>query len=329
MLTGQSDPFYVPITLPEPDLTIDLSIIIVSWNVRDLLRDCLRSIEEGRGELSIQTIVVDGASADGSAAMVATEFPWVDLLAMDENVGFPRGNNIGLERARGRYVLLLNPDTRVLDDALPALVGYADLHPDVDALGPQVLYADGSVQPSRFRFPTFATGLFVSTWMDGVVPGVLRHYSMEDIPVDQTVEADWLLGACILVPREVVEKVGGLDEAYFMYAEELDWCRRLKNGGGRVVYGPVARVLHFVGKSSEQAVTARHINFQRAKLRYFRKYHGRLIAGLLRVHIILVFVWQLLLEATKGLLGSNRPLRRQRVNAYLEVIRSGLRPAGY
>ena len=137
------------------------------------------------------------------------------------------------------------------------------------------------------------------------------------------------VGACLMIPRAVYERVGGLDEGYFMYSEELDWCRRIVATGWRVVYHPAARVVHHVGKSSEQAVTARHINFQRAKLRYFRKHHGRLTAAALRLFLLGNYGWQLLLEAAKGALGSQPALRRQRVRAYRDVLRSGLRPAGY
>ena len=307
----------------------DLSILIVNWNVRDLLRDCLRSIAAGRGDLALEVIVVDSASADGSAAMIAAEFPWVDLIACDENVGFPRGNNIALARSRGRTLLLLNPDTVVVGDALPTLLAYLDAHPDVGVVGPQLLNADGSVQSSRRRFPTLLTGYFESTWLQGLAPGVLRHYYALDLPDDAPADVDWLTGACLLVPRAAYEEVGGLDEGYYMYSEELDWCRRIKQTGRRVVYYPAAQVIHHSGQSSDQAVTARHVNFQRAKLRYYRKYHGRAAAAALRLFLLAVYAWQLALEAAKGLLGNQPALRRQRVAAYAAVLRTGLPPAGY
>lgn len=307
----------------------ELSIIIVNWNVRDLLRDCLRSIEAGRGDLEVEVIVVDSASADGSVEMIRDEFPWVRLIPCHENVGFPRGNNIGLSEAAGAYLLLLNPDTVVVGDALPLMVDYLRSHPDIGALGPQLLNTDGSIQSSRRRFPTALTGFVESTWLEGLAPGVLRRYYALDLPDDAAADVDWVTGACIMVPRSVYEHTGGMDEAYFMYSEELDWCRRIKQAGRRVVYYPAAQVIHHVGKSSEQAVTARHINFQRAKLRYFRKYHGRFTAGTLRVFLLVTYSWQLLLEGLKGLLGNQPSLRRQRVGAYLDVLRSGLRPAGY
>ena len=150
----------------------DLSIITVSWNVRDLLRDCLSAVENGRGDLTLEMIVVDSASNDGSAAMVRAEFPWVQLITCDDNVGFPRGNNLGIAAASGRHILLLNPDTIILNDALSAMVSYLDEHIDIGALGPQLLNADGSVQSSRRRFPTLATGLVESTWLEPFAPRV-------------------------------------------------------------------------------------------------------------------------------------------------------------
>jgi GT2 family glycosyltransferase len=307
----------------------DLSIIIVSWNVRELLANCLRSVLRQTG-LTLQIIVVDSASSDGSAVMVAEEFPEVELVACEENVGFPRGNNLGLARANGRFLLLLNPDTIVHDDALAKMVAYLEENPQVGVVGPQLLNDDGTVQSSRRRFPSLKTAFFESTWLQPYAPqAVLDHYYVCDVADDETAVVDWVMGACLLIRQEVVAKVGGLDEAYFMYSEELDYCRRIHEAGWQVVYYPQAQVTHLSGKSSEQAVTHRHINFNRAKLRYFRKYHGRFSAGVLRLFLLLSYGWQLILEAIKGAVGHKRPLRWQRVKAYWMVIRSGLRPAGY
>lgn len=313
-----------------PTPALDLSIIIVSWNVRDLLRDCLASIAATTGNLALETIVVDSASADGTAAMVRAEFPAVTLIACDENVGFPRGNNLGLAKARGRHVLLLNPDTVVTPGALRVMVDHLDANPDIGALGPKLLNPDGTPQSSRRRFPTVATMIYESTWLEDKAPAaVLDHYYARDLPDDETADVDWLTGACIMVPVTVVGQVGGLDEGYFMYSEELDWCRRIRAAGRRVVYFPEATIIHHVGKSSEQAVTARHINFQRAKLRYARKYHGAGVAALLRAYLLAGYAGQLVLEGGKGIIGHRRELRWQRVRSYYEVLRSGLRPAGY
>ncbi len=307
----------------------DLSIIIVSWNVRELLQNCLRSVLV-ETKLALQIIVVDSASTDGSPEMVAEHFSQVELVACEENVGFPGGNNLGLARANGRYILLLNPDTIVHDGALAKMVSYLEENSQVGVVGPQLLNEDGTVQSSRRRFPTLRTAFFESTWLQPYAPqSVLDHYYARDVADDETAVVEWVMGACLMTRQEVVGQVGGLDEKYFMYSEELDYCRRIHEAGWQVVYYPRAQVTHLSGKSSEQAVTQRHINFNRAKLRYFRKYHGRLAAGILRLFLLKSYSWQLILEAIKGAAGHKRPLRWQRVNAYWMVLRSGLRPAGY
>ena len=306
-----------------------ISIIIVSWNVRDLLRNCLHSIERGRGDLSLETIVVDSGSTDGTAEAILTEFPDVRLIAHPDNVGFPRGNNIGLSAASGRYFFLLNPDTEVVGDALSTLAEYLDNHSEVGVVGPQLRYPDGQIQPSRRRFPTLATAFLESTWLQSWAPsGVIQRYYVEDKPDNQPADVDWVVGAALMTRRAVVEDVGLLDEGYFMYSEELDWCRRIRAAGWGVRYLPSARIIHHVGQSSNQVVGARHIYFQRAKLRYFRKYHGQAVYVSLRAFLLLIDSWQLILEAGKWLLGHRRSLRRQRVRAYWQLLKTGLPAAG-
>lgn len=308
----------------------DLSIIIVSWNVCDLLQDCLRSIETHRYDLNIETIVVDSYSSDDTVEMVRQNFPEVILIACEENVGFPRGNNIGMEQATGETLFLLNPDTVVIADALPVLLRYLRDHANVGVVGPQLCFGDGAIQSSRRRFPTVWTGMFESTWLEPYAPkSILRDYYVQDTADDETAVVDWVMGAAMLVRREVYEKVGGMDAAYFMYSEELDWCKRIKNHGWDVVYLPTAQITHYQGKSSEQASIARHINFNRAKLRYFRKHHSSATALFLRVVILKNYTAQILLEGVKWLVGHKRPLRSQRIHAYWQVVRSGLSPAGY
>lgn len=315
---------------PTPDERFELSIVIVSWNVRDLLRQCLSSINKQRQLLRIQAIVVDSASSDGTVDMVAEQFPWVLLLAQDENVGFPRGNNIGMRQALGSHILLLNPDTVVVGKALQGMMSFMDEHHDVGVVGPRLRFPDGAIQSSRRRFPTALTAFLESTWLEPWAPSrLLRTHKFQDVSDDETNDVDWVMGAAMMVRREVIAQVGMMDEAYFMYSEELDWCRRIKEAGWRVVYFADAEIIHYEGKSSEQAVTARHINFQRAKLRYFRKYHGRVLSTILRLFLLVSYAWQLVLEAIKGVLGHKRALRRRRVRTYWEVLKSGLRPAGY
>jgi N-acetylglucosaminyl-diphospho-decaprenol L-rhamnosyltransferase len=310
---------------------VDLSIVVLSWNVCDLLRQCLNSVARDHPSsadhppLTAEIIVVDNASSDGSVEMVRAEFPDVRLIVNPANRGYTGGNNDGISAATGRYVMILNPDTAVLDDALAAMVAYADAHSDVGLVGPQLLNPDGSVQSSRRRFPTLMTGLFESTWLQPLAPsGVLRRYYVLDQPDDTIQEVDWLFGACLLVRREVIQQVGALDEGFFMYSEEMDWCRRIRQAGWKIVYLPEAQVIHYGGKSSDQVAVQRHIYFQTSKVRYFRKHHGALTAGVLRAALLAMYAWQLALEAFKGALGHKRTLRRERVRAYWRVLRSGL-----
>ena len=301
----------------------DLSVIIVNWNVRDLLRRCLHSILAYLHTCSLEVIVVDNGSTDGSPEMVRTEFPQVHLMANPDNRGFTAANNQGLTVARGRYVLLLNPDTEVLGDALATMVAFADAHPDVGVVGPQLLNPDGTVQSSRRRFPTLATALLESTWLQPYAPRrLLARYYVLDRPDDEVQDVDWVTGAALMARREAVEQVGPLDEGFFMYSEELDWCRRFRAAGWRVVYLPTARVIHHEGKSSEQVLPARHIHFQTSKIRYFRKYHGPAAAEVLRLVLLGNYLWQIGVEGAKWLLGHKRPLRAERIAAYRQVVQS-------
>ncbi|MCX8067579.1 MAG: glycosyltransferase family 2 protein [Anaerolineae bacterium] len=301
----------------------DLSVLIVNWNVRDLLRRCLRSVLVNSPSCQLEIIVVDNGSTDGSVEMVRTEFPQVLLIANPDNRGFPAANNQGLAVARGRYVLLLNPDTEVVGNALETMIAFADAHPDVGVVGPQLLNPDGTIQSSRRRFPTLATAIFESTWLQPYAPRrLLTRYYVLDRPDGEIQDVDWVTGAALMARREAIEQVGPLDEGFFMYSEELDWCRRFRDAGWRVVYLPTAQVVHYGGKSSEQVLPARHIHFQASKIRYFRKYHGAPAARILRAVIVGNYLWQIGVEGAKWLLGHKRPMRAERISAYRRVVRA-------
>jgi GT2 family glycosyltransferase len=258
--------------------------------------------------------------------MVRAEFPLVHLIANEENRGFTLANNQGLELSQNQYLLLLNPDTEIVGEALATMVSFMEAHPEVGALGPQLRYPDGSLQPSRRRFPTFATALVESTILQEWSKDnqILRRYYMTDTPDDAVQEVDWIVGACLLVRREVYEQIGGLDEGFFMYSEELDWCKRMKDVGWHVVYLPTATVIHHEGKSSEQVVPSRHIYFQSSKVRYFHKHHGPLQSAALRFFLLATYFYQMVREAFKWLVGHKRALRMERIKAYRQVLKSGL-----
>ncbi len=280
----------------------DLSIIIVSWNVCDLLRQCILSIltrdvrfhgaVDSDAAIDIEIIVVDNGSADGTVRMLREEFPGICTIENASNPGFATANNQGIARAHGRYLLLLNPDTEVVGQTLAAMIEFAEVSPDIGLLGPQLLNTDGSVQSSRRRFPTITTALFESTWLEPLAP---RALSIATIYVIGMTTRPWTWIGCrgLRCSHGVKwsNRSGGWDERYFMYSEELDWCRCIKNAGWRIVYFPKAQVVHHGGKSSDQVTASRHIYFQTSKVLYFRKYHGVCVSEILRI-----FFW----ETTSG-----------------------------
>jgi len=304
--------------------TCDLSICIVNWNVRDLLRGCLASIYDGgAARLDFEVIVVDNASQDGSVDALAPLFPKVVWLRNHENVGFTKANNQAWTVSRGRYVAFLNPDTVVAPAAFTTMVTALAEQPDAGAIGPRLLYADGTPQSSRRRFPTLITALLESTPLQTLWPNnrVLRRYYLADRPDDQPQEVDWLVGACLVARRETLEQIGGFDERFFMYSEELDWCKRARDAGWLLLYTPHATITHYEGSSSGQVVATRQIHFNGSKIHYFYKHHGRLAAEIVRWGLFLQFAWQALVEKGKWFAGHKRALRAERWQAYRRLLR--------
>jgi hypothetical protein len=255
----------------------DLSVVVVSWNTRDDLRACLRSTLDGLAGIAGEVIVVDNASSDGSAEMVAAEFPEVRLVRSPENVGFAGGCNAGLAVAAGRNLLLLNPDTVVVGDVLAATVRYLDDHPEVGALGCRVLDADGSVSPTCFRDPsvlnTFlgVTGLSRLPW-----PRWLGRERMTDWHRDRERDVDVVTGCYMAVPRAVVDRVGVLDDGYFFCGEESDWCRAIRRAGLAVRFAPVGDIVHTSGVAGRKLDHRRQLLLDAGLVRYAHKNDGRL-----------------------------------------------------
>jgi hypothetical protein len=308
---------------------IDLSIIIVSWNVSELLAACLNSLKGSAGAYYTEIIVVDSASSDDAVIRVRRDYPGVKLLPQTENLGFVGCNNLGLEAAIGRYMLLLNPDTEVIGDALATMVAYLDANPAVGILGPHTLNTDGSTQSSRRRFPDAKLAFFESTWLQPYAPQRwLDDYYITQSPDNAILDVDWVQGSALMARREVYQQIGGLDPAYIMFYEELDWCKRAKDNGWRVVYLGTAQITHHGGKSTEQVGARKHIYFNESKLRYFHKYYGSVFAFILRVFLLIGFIWQIIREGVRGLLGSKRAVRQERIQTYWQVLRSGLKVRG-
>ena len=228
--------------------------------------------------------------------------------------------------AKARFIYFLNPDTELLPGSLWALYNGINEDETIGAIGPQLRYTDGALQSSRRRFPGLLTGFFESTWLEQMWPRNpwTRSYHLADWPADARQDVDWLVGAALLVRGEVLAALGGFDPQFFMYSEETDLCRRIRRAGWRVVYDPGAIVIHAEGRSSGQVSARRHILFNRSKVRYVRKWHSPVWSELLRRFLLAEFRLQITSESFKALLGHKRALRRDRVAAYRDVLKSGL-----
>jgi N-acetylglucosaminyl-diphospho-decaprenol L-rhamnosyltransferase len=339
-----------------------LAIITVSWNTRDLLRRSIQTIHASLAGAGIDytIVVVDNGSADGTPAMLRAEHPEVLLLEAGRNLGFAGGNNLALRKLLvisdwglgveskppiPDYVFLLNPDTEVVGDAIPALVRYLESHPDVAVVGPRLRYADGSVQSSRRRFPTKGVYFWESTPLEQHWPNNpwARRYHLADTPGDTEQEVDWLVGAALLVRRAAIERAGLLDAGFTMYSEELEWQRRISRRSAvsnkqseassaadcqlptadcrRIVYLPDAVIIHHEGRSSEQALAQRYLNFQRGRLRDARMVYGTRFAARLQLFLRAAYIVEVATEGVKWLLGHKRRLRAQRIAIYRQVLR--------
>ena len=231
---------------------MDLSIIIVTYRHRDALMACLESLPAACAGLSYEVVVIDNASGDGLVAELARTRPDVRAIQNAANEGFARGVNRGLALAQGECLCLLNPDTVCHPGSLATLVRFVREHPDVGVVAPKLLDPDGAVQFSCRRFPTNWTGLFNRySLLTRLFPNnrYSRHYLMTDFDHESQRDVDWLTGACMVTRRDVVDKVGGLDPAYFLWNEDVDWCHCMHDAGYRVVYDPAATVMHVVGAS--------------------------------------------------------------------------------
>ena len=268
-------------THPSAGSNVDLSIVIVNWNTRDLLVQCLHSIQHDRlaqQRLTLEVIVVDNGSGDGSVQVVRRQFPEVRVMENLKNAGFARANNQAIAASRGRYILLLNSDTRVIRGALSSLLEFMEDHPDAGGAGARVLNPDGTLQVSCFPFPTLSREFWYLLHLDLVWP--YAEYRMARWEQDTARFVDVLLGACLMLRRESLGQVGSLDEDFFMYSEEVDLCYRLHKAGWRLYWVPEAEVVHYGGQSTKQAAEEMFLQLYRSKVMFFRKHYGNRWANL-------------------------------------------------
>jgi GT2 family glycosyltransferase len=271
-----------------------ISIIIVSWNTAWFLENCLASILANPPTSQFENWVVDNASTDDSPRMVREIFPQVHLVENRENVGFARANNQAIQRCTGKYILLLNPDTLVASGALQALVDFLDEHPEAGAAGARILNPDCSLQISSHPRPTLSRELWRLFHLDSLSP--YAEYPVTKWETNQAQEVDVLIGACLLLRKEVLDQVGFLDEEYFMYSEEVDLCYRIQRAGWRLFWVPQAEVVHFGGQSTQQAPTEMFLNLYHGKIKYFRKLNGWSAAQIYKLILMMAALSRLVLS---------------------------------
>jgi GT2 family glycosyltransferase len=274
----------------------DITVCILSWNAKGYLERCLNSLlhpddpdvqealqraglagaQDAEETVTVDLLVVDNGSIDYSADMVETRFPEVRLIRTHRNLGFAAGNNVGFHASAGRYFLLLNSDTVVPRGMLTRLVRFADATSGAAFVGPKVVNPDGSLQYSCRRFPNLRAALLRNTPLARFAKGsaAVRDYLMTDWRHDAPRDVDWLSGCCLLVRRGAAEQIGLLDETFFMYCEDMDWCYRAKEAGWTSVYTPGAQVVHEIGKSSDK-LPRRMIAFHHLSMyKFWRKHYG-------------------------------------------------------
>jgi len=276
---------------------IDLAIVIVNYNTCQLLRSCLQSIRQGKGDYEIKVCVVDNASTDDSVLMVQTEFPEIDLIANQTNDGFASANNRGLrhfgfdqaEIACPRYALLLNPDTKLPPESLQTMLQFMDDTPDAGAAGPKLLLLDGSLDLAcRRSFPSPEVSFYHMVGLAKLFPNhpKFAQYNLTHLNPDQLTEVDSVVGAFMMVRAEAIRQVGLMDEIYFMYGEDLDWAFNIKSHGWKVYYNPAASVLHVKRAASRRSAKAQ-VEFYRAMEIFYRKHYAATIS--IWLHVLILF----------------------------------------
>lgn len=270
----------------------DLAIVIVSWNTKDITRACLESVYGQTRGIAYEVIVVDNASEDGSVEMIRAQFPQVTLIANDANVGFAAANNIGFRHCRARFILLLNSDTIVLDEALQNTVAYAERHPEAGVVSCRILNSDGSIQPNCSMYPSLLNALLFVLGLYRVFPQS-RFFGRADMTWwdyggERDVEV--IKGCFMLVRADALSMVGDMDERFFMYSEEVDWCYRFARAGWKLRYFPGADTIHLGGASAARLGGKRALIKDRSSIRYMRKHWSKpaLLAGYLMMLLFYV-----------------------------------------
>lgn len=253
-----------------------ISIVIVTWNGRKVVAQCLESLKRYEGNKAIEIIVVDNASTDGTVEEIRRNFPFAKLIVNSANLGFAKANNIGIAHSAGQVICLINSDVVVPEGCLEKMTGFLDSNPDIGLLGPKMILRDGSTGQSCMGFPTVWNWLCRSLALDTIFPGskVFGGFLRTDFLYDRVEDVEVLTGWFWMVRRQALGEVGPLDERYFMYGEDIDWCKRFQKAGWRVVFCPNAYAIHYCGASSSNAPTRFYVEMHRANMQYLAKHHS-------------------------------------------------------
>ncbi len=305
---------------------MDISVVIVSWNTKLYLEQCLESLAAAPPRRSMEIIVVDNASIDGSPEMIEARFPGIKLIRSGENLGFAKANNLAIRQCQGRYISLVNPDVKVLPGCLDALADFLDQNPTVGNVGPRILNPDRTLQSSCRQYPTLwnnfcsAAGLATAFKKSRVFAG--EH--MLFFPHDRTAPVDVLVGCFWMLRREALEAAGLLDEGFFVYGEDVDWCRRCRKAGWQVVFFPGAEAIHARGGASAADPVTSAVVQQRSILYYWSKHHGVLgrlgIRSLLFFHLVLRYLFALLARLAPFHKDTRNDRRKQISGACLRAL---------
>jgi len=285
---------------------VKVSIIILSWNTKQLLRNCLKSLKG----MAVETIVVDNGSTDDSPAMVTKEFPQVKLIKNKKNLGFGAANNQGMKVANGDYLLLLNSDTIVKGGAPLKMATFLARNPKAGAVGCRLLNSDGSLQPSAGPFPNLKVSfvmLFLEHWLKDLTRASFA----------KTTEVDWVMGAALMIRREVIKKAGWMDEGIFMYMDEVEWCYRIKKAGFKVFFYPGAEIIHLFGASSKTGRKDPILNIYRGLIYLYQKHYSPFQLRILKIMLKLKAREALIL----GWLTNNHYLKQTYAEA-LKIVKS-------
>jgi hypothetical protein len=302
---------------------MDVSIVIVSWNTCDILRDCLMSVYKETNDLSFEVIVIDNASNDGSCEMVKESFPEAILIENKENVGFAAANNQGMELTKSGYVLLLNSDTIVLDNAVGKMMNFAEKNERVAVTGCRILNKDMTLQPSCFMFPSLLNMLLSSTYLYKLFPRN-RFFGRERMTWwkrDDVRQVEVVTGCFMLVRQQAIDEIGLMDDSYFVYAEEADWCYRFYNAGWENVFSPEASIIHLGGQSSKQVRVKMLIQLRISILRFFENHYNLL--GYFTACLLTVFFFAVripVLAVVGALVPDKRENAFKKIRAYARGI---------